>query len=319
MDDSELITATRLSARIATGHADYTDARMRLELTDALHTVFPRLFVTSAEGYWKQAYTQSITSGTSYYPMHARAISAGAISVEVRQSSSSNYYYLRKASQEEAALMDAETGSPTHYIDMPDGVRLLPSPTDSNWSLRIQYHIRPSKIVQKQLTSGVITAINTTTRVALMATTPTDRSTGSAITSSTIVDVVSAAGNGALHVVSASLSALTSNVSVTFASGTDLTRVGVGDFVRAYDQSEWPMLPIEFHRTLADACAAMLLKDRGERDKAEIVAAKVGQDLERLQDILNPRVKDGLRTIRHRFGLMRSGRPRGSRWGTAPV
>ena len=67
----------------------------------------------------------------------------------------------------------------------------------------------------------------------------------------------------------------------------------VGDYVRGEDESDWPGLPHEFHRTLADATAAIILADIGMADRGEKLAAKVKSDLERMRAMIEPRLGDG--------------------------
>jgi len=78
------------------------------------------------------------------------------------------------------------------------------------------------------------------------------------------------------------------------------------------------MLPQEFHRTLADAVAAVILAGGiGAVEKAGGLTGKIGNDLERLEDLLRPRVKDNVRKLRPRNGELRRGSRRG-RWRAAP-
>lgn len=298
MDDSEMLAAVRLSAGLPDSHPDYTDAQLRTEISDVLRTVFGAPIVKSKAGYWLQPYTTDLTSGTSVYQIPGRSMAQGLKHVEVRASSSDDFYPLREISQDDLGRLDTNTGPPVAYVVYTDFVRLVPTPDDSNADIRMWYYLRPSDLVQEQTTAGIITSINTSTRVALMATTPTDRSTASAITTSTTVDVVSTVGAHEVHVVGATLTNVTSDTSVTFASGTDLTRVVVGDAVRAQDQTDWPMLPQEFHRTLADVTAAVILAGGiGSINMAQGLTGKAAEDLRRFTDLIEPRVRNNVRKM----------------------
>lgn len=309
MDDSEIIAAVRFAAGIPDAHPDYTDARIRTEINDTLQTVFGRSVIHSQGGYWKHYETQDLVAGTAHYQIPQRALVGGLKAVEVRPTGSDDYYPLEELTPEELAQRDTKSGRPRRYDLQGDFLRLMPNPDSSSADLRCWYYLRPPKLVQEQTTAGIITSINTTTRVALMATTPTDRVTAAAITSSSVVDVVSPTGTHEVHVVGASLDDVTTDTSVTFASGTDLSRVKVGDAVRAADQTDWPCLPQEFHRTLADAAAAVMLAGGiGAIQKAGGLSGKVVNDLERFEDMIQPRVKDAVRRLRPRYGALRHGR-----------
>lgn len=314
-----MLAAVRHAGGLPDNHPDYTDARIRLEINDVLRTVFARSVVNARGGYWLHSVTQDLTADTSYYQIPTRALAGGLQRVEIRPTASDDFYVLREVSPYEVAERDTATAAdPYGYWLEADHIRLVGTPSNSNADIRFWYYVKPPRLMQEQITGsvydGTITSINTSTRVALMAVTPVDRDSGSAITTSTTVDVVSSTGGHDLHVIGATLTDVTSNTSVTFASGTDLSRVKVGDVVRAQDQSDWPMLPQEFHRTLADAAAAVILAGGiGAVEKAGGLSGKIANDIERLEDLLQPRVKDNVRKLRPRHGELRRGYRRG-RW-----
>lgn len=304
-----MLEAVRFAGGLPDGHPDYADARIRTEITDTMRTVFARSVVKSRGGYWLQPHVFDLTADTAVYQIPHRALAGGVKSIHVRPSSTANYYPLEEVYADEVASEDTSDGPPRGYYLLSDFFRLVPIPDSSDADGRIMYYVRPPRMVQEQTTAGIITAINTSTRVALMATTPTDRDTGNAITSSTVVDVVSTTGSHELHVVGATLTNVTASTSVTFAAGTDLSRVVVGDAVRAADQSEWPMLPREFHRTLADATAAVILAGGiGALEKSGGLSGKVAKDIERFESLIQPRVKDNVKKLRPRFGALRGNR-----------
>jgi hypothetical protein len=64
-----------------------------------------------------------------------------------------------------------------------------------------------------------------------------------------------------------------------------------GDYVRFADQTDWPALPQEFHRTLADSTACKILNARSMFDKEAMLQKSVDRDLARFGLTLNPRVQ----------------------------
>lgn len=315
-----MLAAVRSAGGLPDNHPDYTDARIRQEINDCLRSVFARSIVNSRGGYWLHSVTQDLTADTALYRIPTRALAGGLQRIEIRQTATDDFYVLREVSPYEVAENDTgSSAAPWGYWLQSDFVRLVGIPSSSNADIRFWFYVKPPRLVQEQVTSsvydGTITSINTTTGVALMAVTPVDRDTASAITTSTTVDVVSSVGNHDLHVIDATLTDVSSNTSVTFDTSTDMSRIQVGDVVRAQDQSDWPMLPPEFHRTLADATAAIILAGGiGAIEKAGGLSGKVVKDIERLEDLLRPRVKDNVRRLRPRYGELRRGQFRGRRW-----
>jgi hypothetical protein len=177
----------------------------------------------------------------------------------------------------------------------------------SGWHLRQWYKIRPSKIVEKQ-TDGFIVLVNTSTREITVSGVPVDRVTGGPIDDTTLIDVIAPNASHELHLVSSPISIF--GAVITLPAGTDMSRISAGDYVRAEDQSEWPMLPQEFHRTLADAAAVVILSDVGTADKAAALAGKVGNDIERMVNLLEPRVQNLAAPFVPRYGAIRGTRRR---------
>jgi hypothetical protein len=305
MDEAELIAAVRIATRISDQHPDYTATRIRTELTDALRTAFVRPIKSAGAGYAQQLEEQAITSDVEVYRIPKRAVVAGLVTVEAKDPGG----FVRtmvEVSQREQAERIGNPGEPAGFIDQGDYLRLCPASNIGGWMLRQWYKLRPSRLVEKQ-TAGLITAINLTTREITVNSLPLDRDTVAAITDTTLIDVVAPDGSHEAHLVSA---ALVSVVPLVVAGTVDLSRIRAGDYVRAEDQSDWPMLPPEFHRTLADAAAVVVLSDMGIPDKAEALAGKVKSDIERMKELMEPRVRDLAHPIIPRFGALRASRLR---------
>ena len=66
------------------------------------------------------------------------------------------------------------------------------------------------------------------------------------------------------------------------------------------------MLPQEFHRTLADAAATVILSDIGTAQKAAVLAAKVQADISRMTEAMEPRVRDQATPFKYRYGPLRA-------------
>ena len=303
MDDAALILATRLAARIATTHPDYTDDRVRQELTDALRTVFGEPIKSTGNGYGQQLHETPVTSGREVYRIPPRAMVGGLVTVEA-QDDAGDVRQMFEVTQRDHAEQIQDPGEPLGFVDNADQLRLVPTPSVSNWILRQWYKLRASLIVQNQ-TAGEITAVDAAALTVDINAVPFDRITAAVIATNDRVDIVAPDGSHELHLVEISITL--AGFTITFPAGTDMTRIEVGDFVRARDQSEFPtMLPQEFHRTLADAAAVVILTDMGTSQKAAALAQKVQADVERMVEAMEPRVRDLATPFKPRYGPLRA-------------
>lgn len=279
----ELITETRVKGRLSDTDTDYTAARIRQELTNALHTVFGHPIIQSKAGAWLKQYGQTTEAGRTRYRIPYRASAGIGESVEL-QDAAGNYQILG-----DQVVFDS-----------------APSVTTLRWT----FYLRPSLLVEEQATAGRVTAVSTALRTVTVASVPTNRVTTVAVASGDVVDIVHPNG---WHELSLFNTAATLTGSVfTFPAGTDLTDIEVGDFVRAADQTDWPCIPDDFHETLAVVTAARISRSKGNLNRWQSLMKDAEADLERFADILQPRIKDAREVIVPRFGVLRGSRTRRS-------
>jgi len=305
MDSTALITAMKLAAFIPDNSPDYDSARILLECNDVLHEIFEKAVVNARQGFWLQQVLTTITAGQSLYRIPPRAVTGGMEKLQVVDGGGKIrhlvYRDLRMAYQYE----NDGSGEPTGYVILGDQIKLLPTPSTTGWQLRFTYYIRPSNLVATQ-TAGRVTAVNTTTRVVAVNVIPNDQSTAASIVSgTTLIDIVHPDGWHELSIVGATQT--WSALNITLTDTQDMTRIQVGDYVRAADQTDWPCLPDDFHRSLADAGAVVYLVSTGQMEKAQILGSKVQNDIARLSDLMTPRIKDSPKIIKPSYGLLRGG------------
>lgn len=310
MNTTELIAATRIAGGLPSKDVTFPDARMLVELSDAQVEVLTRLPVTTRDGYLLKQHTQSTVAGKPYYRLPRRSIMQTAERVEILENG--KWQPLGKLTTAEASeYLSTDQGTPRAYTLRGDTVQLFPAPVGVT-TLRIHYYLRPSQLVLPQEEAGgeagdepkgLITAISGSGSAWTIALNdlPVDQVTEADVENSDLVDVVrSDTGD----VVAVDL--------VLGGGGTSLTGdaslVQVGDFVRAAGQSEWPQVPVDLHRTLADATAAIVQMAKGI-DPSGLVS-KVQSDLQRITGIAQPRVKDSPGVIVGRVGVARRGRGR---------
>ena len=322
MRSDELIAAARLSAFIGDANAftEYTTAVMLRELNDKLQTVFEDIVVKARAGYWLHGVNLTTAANVARYRIPARAVVGGLEKVELAQTTLGPYVKLDEVPAAIAQNYETVAGGTTVVFTVSgDQVELLPAP-NSAFALRLTYYIRPSRLAISQSSTqggdgvdrGRITAINTVARTLVVNAVPFDQSltVPAALTSGLqSIDVVHPDGWHELSLVGAPQTFATLTFTV---GGTDsMADITIGDYVRVADQTDWPCLPDDFHRCLADACAIKILLEMNIGEKAAALAANNGNDLQRFQSLLQPRVKAEPKTI----GIMRRARGWGYPYG----
>lgn len=278
MDDTALLLALRTTGRVDDNDTDYTSARLRQELTDCLHQVFGHLIVQAQAGSWLKQFDITTTADRTRYRIPYRAMTGVGEAIEFVE------------------------GADRAYKIQGDQIVFETAPA-ANSLLRFEVYLRPSLITQTQ-TAGEVTAVDPDALTVTVNSAPTNRVTSATVASGDKVDIVHPNGWHELAVVNVAPS-LSGSV-FTFPSGTDLTDVEEGDFVRAADQTDWPCLPDDFHRALADMTAARVLRSRGYESKARALEKQCEGDLARFADILEPRIKNQTQTCVPSVGVLRS-------------
>jgi hypothetical protein len=326
MNTTDLETACRESAAIgdASAYPDYTQARMLRELTDKMRTVFEDIVTKSRSGYWLHEKVLTTTVGKNRYRIPPRAVVGGLESVEISASSGGAFYPI-----DQIPVTDVQTwegtpgrqGQPLVYTVIGDQVELIPTPS-SVISVKFTYYIRPSTLVPQQSTTigggtirGLITNVNTGARTVSVAVLPFDQSLSApaAITSGLqTIDIVHPNGWHELSMVDAPQTVSGVGPFTITLGGTDsMEDIEVGDFVRVSDQTDWPCLPDDFHRPLADIAAVKILIELHLGEKAAILGENVSNDVSRFRSLLYPRVKAAPKQV----GIVRRARGAGFPYG----
>ena len=184
----------------------------------------------------------------------------------------------------------------------------------SGVTIRLRYYLRPSLLVTSQSSTssnsgsdgvirGRIDGINNTTRTITVNALPFDQSLAvpAAITSGYRVDSVRPSGWHMPTVVDYIPSITGLDLAFGSMSADEFGRsFRFGDFIRAADQTDWPALPADFHRMLADATAANVLREMDLTDKADVISTAASADFARFAKSIAPRVKSEPHSIRLR-------------------
>lgn len=306
MNTLELEQAIRNSSFIgdAAAFTEFTQNRILLEANDKLQTVFEDIVVKARAGYWAHEFIYTVAANDSRYRIPPRAVVQGLEKIECASALTGPWIPLEQVPIAIASYYKASTqGTPYIFSVFGDIVDVMPTPAVGTF-LKMTYYIRPSRMCPTQALAingaGLISAVNVGARTVTIANNVplnyANDGTSAAITSgSTPIDIIHPDGWHELSMVSAPQTL--SGAVFTLGGTDDMGDILVGDYVRAAGQTDWPCLPDDFHRCLADAVAVKVLLEQGLSDKANDLANNNGNDLTRFRSLLLPRVKSQPKSI----------------------
>lgn len=318
MRSDEIEDRVRKSAFIgdALAFPDYEFADIMNECNDRLRSVFSDQIISARCGYWLHRDVVTVTNGYTRFP--SRAVVGGLEGVDFLLNG--QYWHLREITPREANDWSVQpspaNGLPVGYWCDSEKINIVPTPSGSV-TVRLRYYLRPSLLVQQQSAAtgvgavrGQVTAVDPTNRVATVNVLPNDYSaTGSfsAIVSGAVVDVVRPSGWHMATAINLTTAITGLNITLAALSSADFTEaVQIGDYIRVRDTTDWPALPADFHRLLADAAACNILRELNLDQKASVLSTAASADFQRFTKLISPRVKSEPMKIRHRPYWMRS-------------
>lgn len=313
MRSDEILAWVRLDAYIgdASVYPDQTDLVLLDECTHKLHSVFEDIVTKAREGYWLKEFVTTTTVGRGRYRIPARSVVGGLEKVEVADAVGGTYYRLQEMSAVQIenweGAISGNPGAPIVFVVQGDQLEMFPTP-NAVVPLRLTYYVRPSKLTVSQsstqggaladrgrITATSVNGVNPVTITVNVVPFDNSLTVPAAITSALqSIDVVHPDGWHELALVG-STQTLAGSV-FTLPNGTDISDVSVGDYVRVADQTDWPCLPDDFHRCLADVVAIKVATELELDDKIKTLSQNVENDLIRFRSLLVPRVKSEPKT-----------------------
>lgn len=309
MNTTEMLAQLRLNTLLEDSAVDYPDSILLREMSDSLVAKYQNLIVGMHSGYWQQVYFQVLTNGSprSRFPTQVTVIAK----VEIGTGSSTsyddiNFFRLPLVREGHADLFEGSlsgTGQPQCYALRGNDIVTFPTPDGGGYVIRVTYFRRPARLYASQNSQsgtdrGRVTAVNTVARTITVNALPFDQSIAvpAAILTGSSIDVVKPSG---WFDQSLSNQPITISGLVLTVGGTQPLRdVQAGDYVRAYGQTDWPMIPEDFHRSVVDTTAVKVLVQRGYQQKASNFAGDVSSDLQRFEELYSNRVREEPRIVR---------------------
>ena len=303
MNQTELIARVRRNVFLPTADPTYTDQVILDELNDGLRAIFADIVTMPRQGWWLKQYSFTSTVAQTEHRINPRAVVGGIEKVEIGDVNG-NLWALDEVPENRAQRYEGfggQTGTPQFYVIRGDVITFLPG-FNAAMTVRVSYYIRPSYLVAPQadpLNTGYVNTINLspTTPNLHVNTFPVYRiarqgiSAGNAIATNSVIDIIHPNGTYESPLVETRITN-TVSTQIFFAAGTDLSEVQIGDYVRANTETDWPPLPEEFHRVVADKASEKILLQKAQPQKAATFAASAQADLMRLRIMLNtPRTR----------------------------
>lgn len=324
MNTSEMLTQLRLNCLLEDGALDYTDAVLLRELSDALTTKFEDTIIGFRNGTWQQRYYEPVVSGTPTYRLGQQVTVLGKVEIGFGSATTTanleaiNFARLEKVDEGHSDLFEVAytgLGQPRAYVLRGNNLTLLPTPDNSGYTLRITYYRRAPKLFGSQnnvsgTDRGRVTAVDPVAKTITVNTMPFNQALAvpAAISGTATIDVITPSGwfDHSLSNVTATIAGSV----LTVTSPQSLRDVQVGDYVRVYGQSDWPMLPEDFHRCVVDVASTKILVQRGYQQKAANFAGDVTADLGRFDTLYSNRTREEPRKVRAPLTALRRWRLR---------
>ena len=275
-DTTRLLAQIKLKGAIPEGR--FTDQEILDVAYDTLiHNVAPWC-VANREEYYVYLTTSSITASQAAYPLPTRAQGMALREAQIiRNSTVTN---LERMDLEE--VVTSSESQPDSFYVQNNELMLYPTPNSSQYTLRMFYFLRPSKLVPTS-EGALITAIDTGTNTVTVSA-PSDWTT------SNTFDLVKATSGFKTYSDGMDITAsAVSTSSITLASLP--ATLAVGDYVNLAEESCFPFIPQEAHGLLVHSCAAELLESIGDREGFKIAEARVGKIKRDLETLFSTRVQ----------------------------
>lgn len=144
----QLLARVKARAQIPSTEGRLTDAEILALADDAILLSLGREMYDADDGRWIQtAADADVTSGTADYRIPARAWSSGVDSVALIDSQGNEIPLAYVDRTEIAMWQQGGLWAAPCFTILGDRIKLLPTPTDSAYDLRVRYVRRPSRLV----------------------------------------------------------------------------------------------------------------------------------------------------------------------------
>lgn len=302
----DLIAEAKVLSQAADAEGRITDAEILEIGSHVLSMEIAELFISARQSRWVYTAADIATvSGQALYRVPTRALAAGVHDL-VAVDTDGTEYDLHEVSLEEVHLYSNDEvrslRGPYDYCWVGDQIRLLPTPSNTTYSLRLRFARQPARLVTVAECAKV--ASTTTTTVVC------DSIPAGFPSSPTTVDIVEGTPHG--DVLQHDASATYTGSTFTIAAGVD-TEIAAEDYVCPVGTTCIPPIPEQVWPLLVAIVAHEMIDTFGDTKQLASSERRVARRREMAKRVLSPRNRGETPKIRNRHSAMRGGRYPGRR------
>ncbi len=282
---ANFLTSVQRQAFLPTGQATFATSDILSMGDEAMQRYILPALLGVREEYFVTYKDYTITANQATYLIPPRAVGAAVREVQLINTNGS-VFNIERISLDQLHGYSSTASSPDCFYLRGDKIVLLPTPSSTTGTLRVYYAIRPGELIETS-SSGVISAINTSTNVITITSIPSAWVTGDTF------DLISREGSQ-LYLDTSLTSTLISGSNITLPSlPSDLA---VGDYVALTGYSPLIQLPPDLRPTLAGFVAAEMLIAMNQPTGTQLLD-KAMKDLETALKLLTPRTVGAMEVI----------------------
>ena len=272
---ADLISNIKLRGSLPTADDLFSNANfLSIPNDEMMNQVTPLLSKVNEE-YFLTYQDTAVTTGLNTYRIPKRSIGSMLRDVQLIDGSGNVTSLPRLFEEDKYSTTQGDLG----YYLKSNQVILSPTPTNSNYTLRLAYIRRPSKFVLTTACAQITAISGTTITVASLPST---------MTTNTSIDFVQGSSPYDLLQMDTAI-ATASGTTLTFASvPTDLA---VNDYISLAGEACVPMIPEELIPFLVQSALVICLASKKD-NSVELEVKKLEQMKASLINMLTPRVKD---------------------------
>lgn len=288
---TDLISNIKLRGSFPTANDLFSNADYLNILNDEMMNQVVPIITKLNEEFFLTYKDYPLIVGTTTYRIPKRAVGSMLRDVQLISSSGSVTSLSRLFEEDKYSTTQGQLG----YYIKGNQIVLSPTPTDSNYTLRLAYFRRPSKFVLPSA-CGAITSIDTALNQVVVSATPSTMTTG------TLIDFVQ--GDSPYDLLEMD-SAITSvaGTTITFSSLPD--DLAIGDYISLAGECCLPMIPEEMIPLLVQSGLCVCLASKKDKS-VELELQKLEQMKQTIIGLLSPRVKSNDIKIKSRNSLLNS-------------
>lgn len=298
MTSDELLDGLKSRAIIPSSQALYSDANILTMADDVIAVMLVPLLTSLRQDYFVTTSTQVTVASQNGYKIPYRSIGRTLRDLKLYKTSTpaSKIDLTRIASEDEHLYLG--TGSPFGFYFKQDKYVLVPTPTDTSYTLEEWYMIQPSRLVQVSQAAKV---------VSFTSTMVTCDAIPAEIVTNSVIDFIDGYPGHTIRSMDKTVTAISGNT-LTFASGVIPSDLAVDDYIALKQKTPFITLPEECYRLLESELAHRILTAQGDFEGAKNLDATIMKETENLKKVLEPRVKGEATKMINRRSLLRSGK-----------